>query len=78
MAKTIEEYTKDAVMIQDACNPAGVSKTLWDVICAARHAGIDPRTTPAVLAIFFKLYDMMGAPSEAEMYQALKTCEASL
>ena len=29
-------------------------------------------------AIFYKLYDMLGAPTEKEMYNALKICEASL
>ena len=78
MEKTIEGYTKDAVLIQDACNIAGVTNTLHEAIVACRKAGIEPRTNPAVKAIFFKVYDMLGAPSEKEMYDSLKICEASL
>lgn len=78
MEKTIESFTGVAVQIQNASNIVAVTGELREAMIAARTAGIDPRQSPAVMAIFFKVYDMMGAPDEAVMYGALKTCEASV
>jgi hypothetical protein len=64
-----------AVQIQDASNPIAVMGELRAAMMAAHHTG-NARKDPAVIAIFFKLYDMLGAPSEKEMYAALKQCEA--
>ena len=75
MVRSIEEFTKVAVQIQDASNMAAVACEFRDAIVAARVAGIDPRKSVAVMGIFFKLFDMMGAPSTTEMYTALMTCE---
>ena len=78
MEKSIEEFTGIAVRIQDASNIVAVAGELREAMIAARTAGIDPRKNPAVMGIFFKLFDMMGAPSTKEMYDALKVCEDSL
>ena len=78
MTREITEFTGIAVRIQDASNIVAVTGELRDAMIAARAAGIDPRANPAVMGIFFKLFDMMGAPSTKEMYAALKTCEDSL
>jgi hypothetical protein len=78
MTKSIEEITIIAVKIQNASNIVAVTGEFREAMIACREAGIEPRKSPAVLAIFYKVFDMMGAPSNAEMYDAFKTCEASL
>lgn len=70
-----KNFYEIAVRIQDASNPYAVAGELREAMMAAHHKG-NMRKDPAVLAIFFKLYDMLGAPSEKEMYAALKQCEA--
>jgi len=78
MVRTIEEFTDVAVRIQNASNIVAVTGEIREAMIAVRTAGADPRTNPAVMGIFFKLFDMMGAPSTKEMYDALTVCEASL
>ena len=75
MERPIEEFISVAVRIQNASNIVAVTGELRDAMIASRIANIDPRKSPAVMRIFFKLFDMMGAPSTSEMYQALMTCE---
>lgn len=70
-----KDFYEIAVRIQDASNPVAVTGELREAMMAAHHKG-NMRKDPAVIAIFFKLYDMLGAPSEKEMYGALKACEA--
>ena len=70
-----KNFYEIAVRIQDASNPIAVTGELREAMMAAHHKG-NVRKDPAVLAIFFKVYDMLGAPSEKEMYAALKQCEA--
>ena len=70
-----KNFYEIAVQIQDASNPIAVTGELREAMMAAHHKG-NMRKDPAVLAIFFKLYDMLGAPSTKEMYGALKACEA--
>jgi len=65
-----------AVQIQDASNPIAVVGELKEAMIDARTRGRSERKDPAVQAIFFKVYDMLGAPSEREMYASLKKCEA--
>jgi hypothetical protein len=69
-----KDFCEIAVRIQDASNPIAVTGELREAMMAAHHKG-NMRKDPAVIAIFFKLYDMLGAPSEKEMYHALKQCE---
>ena len=71
----MDGYKAVAVKIQDASNIVAVTGELRDAMIDARAAGIDPRTNNAVMAIFFKLYDMMGAPSVTQMNDALRACE---
>ena len=70
-----KDYYEIAERIQDASNPIAVVGELREAMMDARTHGKSERKDPAVIAIFFKVYDMMGAPSEKEMYAALKTCE---
>jgi hypothetical protein len=70
-----KDFYEIAVRIQDASNPIAVTGELREAMMSAHHKG-NVRKDPAVIAIFFKLYDMLGAPSEKEMYGALKACEA--
>lgn len=69
------EMYRDAIQVQDACNIAAVLCGMRDAAIAVRTAGYDPRKDPAVMAFFFKVYDMMGSPSVTEMNDALKRCE---
>lgn len=73
-----EEYKKnpkkmysDAVQVQDACNLIAVSNTFIDMLKATDRNV----KNPAVIATFFKMYDMMYGPDTTEMYNALKECE---
>jgi hypothetical protein len=73
-----EEYKKnpkkmysDAVHIQDACNLIAVSNSFIDALKASDRN----IKNPAVMAMFFKMYDMMHGPDVPEMYNALKECE---
>jgi len=69
-----KNFYEIAVRIQDASNPIAVTGELREAMMSAHHRG-NVRKDPAVIAIFFKLYDMLGAPSEKEMYNALLKCE---
>jgi hypothetical protein len=70
-------FQKEAAQIQDASNIVAITGVLRDAMIGAREQNHEPRADKAVLAIFFKVYDMLGAPSESQMYEALKYCEAS-
>jgi hypothetical protein len=69
-------FIAEAIAIQDASNIIAVTGTLQEAMKNARAYNKDPRDDAAVKAIFFKVYDMLGAPSEKDMYEALKSCEA--
>jgi hypothetical protein len=69
------KFCRDAVMCQDACNEIAIVHLLKDAMIHARDNGTGVRSDPAVIAIFFKVYDMLGSPDEKIMYAALKTCE---
>lgn len=70
-----KNFVEIAVQIQDACNPIAVTAELREAMMKARYSEVDPRKDIAVKAIFFKLYDMMGALTVQEMYEALMQCE---
>ena len=69
------DFISIAVRIQDASNIVAVTGELREAMIHARNVGNDPRKDVAVRAIFFKLYDMMGALTEREMCDALLVCE---
>jgi hypothetical protein len=68
-------FVVDAVKIQDASNIIAVMGEMRNAARKSQYSGEDPRKDKAVKAIFFKVYDMLGAPSEKEMYEALQACE---
>lgn len=70
-----QDFVKTAVNIQDASNIVAVTHELMNAMKKSRLLDNDPRKNDAVISIFFKLYDMLGAPSEKEMYDALLRCE---
>lgn len=72
------DYYKVAVDIQNASNIIAVTGELRSCMIDERTNGINPNKSAPVMAIFFKLYDMMGAPDTTEMYKALKACEQTI
>ena len=69
--KNPKKMYSDAVQIQDACNLIAVSNTFIDMLKATdRNVN-----NMAVVAVFFKMYDMMHGPDTKGMYEALKHCE---
>jgi hypothetical protein len=71
----VKNFYDIAVRIQNASNPIAVVGELREAMIAA-HGTNQIRKDPAVLAIFYKVYDMLGAPTEKEMHFAYKQCEA--
>ncbi len=61
----------DAVQLQDACNLIAVSNTFIDMLKATNR----DTKNPAVVATFFKMFDMMHGLDSSEMYKSLKVCE---
>lgn len=70
-----KNYEEVAVRIQDASNIVAVTNELCEAMKKARYNERNPAKDDAVIGIFFKLYDMMYAPSTKEMYDALTRCE---
>lgn len=71
-------FYQEAIDVQDASNIVAVSGLLQDAMRSVRfdrEVSADIMKDAAVKAIFFKLYDMLGSPTEAQMYAALKSCE---
>jgi hypothetical protein len=70
-----QKFYETAVRIQDASNIVAVTGELREAMIAVRADGRRPGNSIACLALFYKVYDMMGAPSEKDMYEALQKCE---